>query len=103
MIFFTDPNHSTSKAKMKWRELRMAADPEMTDEERIKLVNDYVEEHRKEYGKFPPPPVLERAANFILRNYISLKTEEYKIISVYTMERQRSKEQQMYEDSYEYK
>ena len=103
MIFFTDPNHSTSKARAKWREIQRASDPAMTDEQRVKLVNNYVEEHRNEYGKFPPPPVLERCANFILKNYISVKKEEYKILSVYTMERQRSKEQQMYEDTYEYR
>lgn len=103
MIFFSDPNHSTSKAKAKWREIQRAADPNLTDEQRIALVNEFVEEHRNEYGKFPPPPVLERCANFILKPYTSLKTEEYKILSVYTMERQRSKEQQMYEDTYEYK
>lgn len=103
MIFFVDPNHSTSKARAKWREIHRAADPDMTDEQRVALVNDYVEEHRNEFGKFPPPPVLERCANFILKPYISNRDREYKILSVYTIERQKSREQQMYEDSYEYK
>jgi hypothetical protein len=103
MIFFSDPNHSTNKAKAKWRGIQRAADPEMTDEQRIALVNEYVEEHRDEFGKFPPPPVLERCANFILKPYNGIKTDPYKILSIYTLEGQRSKEQQMYEDSYEYK
>jgi hypothetical protein len=102
MILFFDPNHSTNTAKRNWRKIRKAADPDLTDEQRIAIVNAFVEEHRDKYGKFPPPPVLERCANFILRPYISNREEEYKIISVYTMERHRSREQQMYEDSYEY-
>lgn len=105
MIFFVDPNHSTSIAKRKWREIQKAADVDnnMSNDQRIALVDEFVEVHRNEHGKFPPPPVLERCANFILKPYISNREEEYKIISVYTMERQRSREQQMYEDSYEYK
>ena len=103
MIFFTDPNHSTSKAKVRWREIKNNARTDLTDQERIDLVNEFVEDHRNTYGKFPPPPVLERCANFILMNYISNKDEEYKILSVYTMERHRSREQQIYEDRYEYK
>lgn len=104
MIFFVDPNHSTSKARAAWREIQKAADPDMTDEQRIALVNDYVEGHRDEYGKFPPAAVLERCANFILQPYTTIRKDlEYRIISVYTLEKHKSREQQLYEDSYEYK
>jgi len=75
MITFSDPNHSTSKARIRWREIRNDAREDLTDQERVKLVNDYVEAHRNEYGKFPPPPVLERCANFILKGYISNREE----------------------------
>ena len=103
MIFFIDPTHSTSIARSKWREIQRAADPDLTDDQRVTLVNDYVESHRNQFGKFPPPPVLERCANYILRPYTGIKTDEYKFLSVYTLEGQRSKEQQMYEDTYEYR
>jgi len=103
MIFFLDPNHSTCIARKAWREIQRAADLDLTNEQRIELVNNYVEGHRNEFGKFPPPAVLERCANFILKSYISNRDEEYKIISVYTMDRHKSREQQLYEDSYEYK
>ena len=95
MIFFLDPNHSTSVAKRMWREIQKAADPDLTDGQRIIIVNEFVERHRNEYRKFPPPPVLERCANFILRSYTSNREEEYKILSVYTLERHRSREQQL--------
>jgi hypothetical protein len=104
MIFFVDPNHSTSIARAAWREIQRAADPDLNDAQRIELVNEYVEGHRQQFGKFPPAAVLERCANFILKPYTSARRDqEYKIISVYTLERHRSREQQMYEDSYEYK
>ena len=103
MIFFVDPNHSTSIARSAWRNIQRAANPDITVEQRIELVNNYVEGHRNEFGKFPPATVLERCANFILKPFTSKRDEEYKIISVYTMERHRSREQQLYEDTYEYK
>jgi hypothetical protein len=98
-----DPNHSTSIAKMMWRAILKEANQDLSDEQRIESVNAFVEMHRDKYGKFPPASVLERCGNFILKPYISSRSEEYKIISVYTMERQKSREQQLYEDSYEYK
>jgi len=74
---------------------------ELSDEQRIAIVNNFVEEHRDTYGKFPPPPVLEYCASFILKNHMA-RTEEYKIIPIRTLEGHQSRERQLYEDSYEY-
>jgi len=107
MIFYVDPNHSTVKARVTWRDLQKANNPdttgiELSDEQRIAIVNNFVEEHRDTYGKFPPPPVLEYCASFILKNHMA-RTEEYKIIPIRTLEGHQSRERQLYEDSYEYK
>lgn len=71
-----------------------------TDEERLKIVNAFLHEYYAEHRKQPAIAVIERLANYLLVPYTSDKTMEYKILSVYTLERHRSREQ-VYNEAYD--
>ncbi len=100
MIFFIDKEHPTFKARTKLKEIVANIPVDASDRERIEITTYFLAEHFKEYGKHPAPAVVERLGNFVLKPYINKKDEEYKILSIYTMERHRSREQ-VYRDSYD--
>lgn len=100
MIFFLDKNHPTFIARKEFKEVISTVPEDASGTDRIRITNQFLDQYYCRYNKWPAPAVIERLANFILKPYIGRKDEEYKILSVYTLERHRSREQ-VYRDSYD--
>lgn len=101
MIFFVDKNNPNYIAYRKFRG-EMEALIEASDDERLSYVENFLEWYYSEFQDTPSMALVEKLGNFILRPYIGSKPGmEYKILSVYSLERRESK-QNAYMDEVKY-
>jgi hypothetical protein len=89
MIFFKDINSPTYRAIGKFRALSLPL-ADACSGDRIEIVEKFLEEYWEENEELPKQNVLEMMAAFILRPYIGNKEDEYKILSVFSLERRES-------------
>lgn len=91
MIFFTDKNSPSYLGSQKYKDT-FKCYIEASDDERLEYIKNFIDDFEREFGCLPNSFLIENMANLLLRPYIGDKSMEYKILSVFSLERREKKQ-----------
>lgn len=91
MIFFVDKNSPSYLGAQKYRETYKSY-VEASDNERLDYIENFIKDFEREFECSPNSFLIESMANLLLRPYIGDKSMEYKILSVFSLERREQKQ-----------